>query len=131
MSRLILTLIVFACSFAHGSPVTKCVDRTGKVTFSQYGCAAGAAQESVTVSQPSRPSGDGPAVKMAKPSTQAPKQRAKRTFNHCGDLTQVDIAYAKGRGQITVGMTGDDVRGIWGRPARLIAAPVDSSGFTP
>ncbi|MBX9816963.1 MAG: DUF4124 domain-containing protein [Burkholderiaceae bacterium] len=122
MHRYLWLFLAVSIAPAVASPVNKCVDVNGKVTFSQYGCSEGAASESVTISQPPRPSGDGPAVKMAVPSTEPPRPRVKRTFNHCGDLTQVDIAYARGRGEIILGMTADDVRRIWGPPAQVNAS---------
>lgn len=119
MLRLFLVIAcVAAVSAAIASPVFKCVDAAGKTTFSQHGCGAGYDAEVLTP-EAVRPSGAGPAVKLATPSSAPAKPRAKRRYNHCGDLTQVDIAYLNGRGQIQIGMTADDVRRSIGGPAEV------------
>lgn len=120
MRQLLISLAAWLfASQLQAANVFKCIDAAGKVTFTQYQCDGHASSEEVAAPAAQRPSGDGPAVKIAKPSTLPAKPRKKRTYNHCGDLTQVDIAYAKGRGQIILGMTGADVREIWGSPTQV------------
>ena len=103
----------------EASAIHKCTDSAGKVTFSQHGCGQETQQESLKIKEAARPSGDGPSVRMAKPVSASPRPQKRRTFNHCGDLTQVDIAHAKSNGDIIVGMTGQDVREIWGAPTEI------------
>lgn len=105
-------------SQASAAPVFKCTGPDGKVTFSQHGCDANKESSFVTP-EAARPSGKGPAVKLATPSSAPPRPSAKRRFNHCGDLTQVNIAYLTGHGQIQIGMTADDVRRSIGSPAEI------------
>lgn len=107
-----------AATGASAAPVFKCIDAEGKTTFSQHGCGSDSSG-SVVKPEAARPSGAGPAVKLATPTNEPPRPRAKRRFNHCGDLTQVDIAYLNGRGQIQVGMTADDVRRSIGGPTEV------------
>ena len=119
MFRLLLTAAcIFAVQGVSAAPVFKCVGADGKTTFSQHGCESDSSGALVTP-EAARPSGDGPSVKLATPTNQPPRPRVKRSFNHCGDLTQVDIAYLNGRGQIQVGMTADDVRRSIGGPAEV------------
>lgn len=123
MSKAFAFIFLLWPALSMAGAITKCVDAGGKITFSQHGCAAGSEQGQVTIKEPPRPSGSGPSVKLAKPSAQSSAQqsapRARRTFNHCGDLTQVDIAHAKSNGKVILGMTGDDVLEIWGPPAQI------------
>lgn len=109
---------LLAATAAPASPVYKCVGADGKVAFSQHGCSEQATGDVVTP-QAARPSGTGPAVQLAKPVNAPPRPRVKRTFNHCGDLTQVDIAYLNGRGEIQIGMTAEDVRRSIGSPSAV------------
>lgn len=119
MLRLLLAAACLgAAPVAMAAPVYKCVGGDGKTTFSQHGCGQGSSAEVVSP-KAIRPSGSGPAVKLATPSSAPARPRVKRTFNHCGDLTQVDIAYLNGRGQIQVGMTAEDVRRSIGGPSSV------------
>lgn len=104
---------------ASAASVTKCIDGQGKVTFVQHDCPAGTSSNSELSVESQRPSGSGPAVKIAKPDTSPRVPRKKRTYNHCGELTQVDIAYATSHGNVQIGMTGQDVRDIWGSPSSI------------
>ncbi len=121
MSRCLIIAVVFlafAAGKVHASPVFKCVDAAGKVTFSQHGCGDGGGNEVIAPSAP-RPSGGGPAVKLADPAKVPPVQFVRRNFNHCGELTQVDIVHANSRGQVILGMTAQDVRNSWGSPKQV------------
>lgn len=121
MRHFLIAAALVCCGTASAASVVKCVDAAGKVTFAQNECPAGQAVEKHEVKASQRPSGDGPAVKLATPikPSASPKPRARRTYNHCGDLTQVDIVWAQNRGKIEIGMTGDDVRDTWGPPADI------------
>jgi len=103
---------------AMAAPVFKCVDGSGKVTFSQHGCGQAEPHQVLAPSAP-RPSGDGPAIKLADPAANPPRAITRRTYNHCGDLTQVDIVHATSHGKVILGMTGNDVKKSWGAPARI------------
>lgn len=107
----------FACT-AYGGQVYKCVDANGKTQFTQNGCGDQAPAETLSP-RADRPSGTGKSVRLADPSIVAPKPRVRRNFNHCGELTQVDIVHANSRGQVIIGMTGDDVRQSWGTPSSI------------
>lgn len=115
---LLAAACLLASTAATASPVFKCVGADGKTTFRQHGCGQGGSAE-VVKPEAVRPSGSGPSVKLATPSSAPARPRVKRTFNHCGNLTQVDIAYLNGRGQIQIGMTADDVRRSIGGPVEV------------
>ncbi len=121
MSRFFWIAAAFLASVAgvaHGAPVFKCIDAAGKVTFSQHGCGEAGSDEVIAPVAP-RPSGSGPAVKLADPAKVPPVQFVRRNFNHCGELTQVDIVHANSRGQVILGMTAQDVRNSWGSPKQV------------
>lgn len=120
MRRMILPMMLMVSPYLHSAPVFKCVNADGKTVFSQHGCGDQAPVETL-MPKAARPSGDGASVRLADPKKVAPSNtpRAKRTYNHCGELTQVDIVYANSRGQVVLGMTGDDVRASWGSPKSI------------
>lgn len=76
MLRVFFFLALLFPSLSMAGAITKCVDAGGKVTFSQHGCPTGSDQDQVTVNA-QRPSGEGPAVKLADPARQ-PAARPKR-----------------------------------------------------
>ncbi|MCY1544208.1 hypothetical protein D9M68_800720 [compost metagenome] len=57
--------------------MVKCVDAVGKVTFAQNECPAGMVGEQHDVKTSQRPSGEGPAVKLADPSKTYTSPRPK------------------------------------------------------
>ena len=76
MRSLMLLILLVAALFAHAASVVKCVDAAGKVTFVQHGCpSVDHASEVVTANSP-RPSGDGPATRLADPG-RAPLVRSQ------------------------------------------------------
>lgn len=113
---LLCLLALFLWIPVQAAAVYKCVGENGKTTFSDKPCVAGG--EVVTTTAP-RPSGDGPAIKLADPAKVPPVQYKRRSYNHCGDLTQVDIVHANSRGQVMLGMTAEDVRKSWGSPKQI------------
>lgn len=119
MLKYLAVFVLLAQEAAVAGSISKCVDASGAITFSQHGCADGGAGQEVEAKAAPRPSGEGPAVKMADPSTLPVMPKTRTTYNHCGDLTQVDIAHATAHGKIITGMTGRDVREIWGAPAQI------------
>lgn len=64
MRILVAALISFA-SVVHAGQVFKCVDSSGKVTFTQSNCPEKHDFDSVVEAKNVAPSGSGPAVKMA------------------------------------------------------------------
>lgn len=120
MKRMLFVMFLAVEPFAHSGQVFKCVAQDGKTVFSQHGCGDQPPVETLTP-KAARPSGAGASVRLADPKKVAPSDtpRARRTYNHCGELTQVDIVYANNRGQVLLGMTGDDVRASWGPPASI------------
>jgi len=114
----VLIFLLFSAQ-ASGATVVKCVDSKGQVTFVQHRCPAATEKDSMISVESQRPSGAGPAVKIAEPRPIQANTSVRRSYNHCGNLTQVDIAWATAHGKIQVGMTGDDVRGIWGAPTQI------------
>lgn len=112
--------ILLAASQADAASVFKCVDAGGKITFSQSACASGSSSEAISPNAP-RPSGTGKSVQLADPKTVPRLQGSgrKASYNHCGDLTQVDIVHAQSNGQLIIGMTGEDVVRAIGNPARI------------
>jgi hypothetical protein len=62
---------------ASAATVVKCVDDAGKITYAQNECPAGLVGEQHDVKASQRPSGEGPAVKLADPSKTYIKQEPK------------------------------------------------------
>lgn len=116
IKHLLCVIAASLCASANAATVYKCTGENGKTTFSDRPCADGG--EVVTKTAP-RPSGDGPSIKLADPAKVPPVQRTRRTYNHCGELTQVDIVHANSRGQVILGMTAEDVRNSWGSPRQI------------
>lgn len=119
MFKYLAAFIVIWSATAMAGSISKCVDSKGSITYSQHGCSDGSAGQAINASPAPRPSGAGPAVKMADPSSLPVMPTTRTTYNHCGNLTQVDIAHATAHGKILTGMTGKDVREIWGAPAEI------------
>lgn len=112
--------VSLAASQSSAASVFKCVDAAGKITFSQSACASGSSSEAISPNA-QRPSGAGKSVQMADPKT-VPKLQSsgrKASYNHCGNLTQVDIVHAQSNGKLIIGMTGEDVVRAIGNPARI------------
>lgn len=120
MKRMLVVFLLGSVPVVHGGQVFKCKTDEGKTVFSQHGCGDLAPVETLTP-KAERPSGAGASVRLADPKKVAPSEvpRARRTYNHCGDLTQVDIVYANSRGQAILGMTAEDVRRSWGSPKTI------------
>lgn len=114
--HLVCVAAAILCLQAQAATVYKCAGENGKTIFSDRPCPG--LGEVVTTTAP-RPSGDGPSIKLADPKKVPPVQRRKRSYNHCGDLTQVDIAHANSNGQVILGMTAEDVRTSWGSPRQI------------
>ncbi len=72
--RILVAVLVSFASVAHAGQVFKCVDASGKVTFTQSNCPDKHDFDSVVQAKNVAPSGSGPAVKMA--ATQKPVIRA-------------------------------------------------------
>lgn len=119
MLRIYAVALMAISSQASAGAISKCVDAAGAVTFSQHGCAAGHDQKELSVQAAPRPSGTGPSVQLADPKSKPITPRYRTTYNHCGDLTQVDVAHAKAHGKIILGMTDKNVREIWGAPMQI------------
>ncbi len=119
MLKYLVVLVLFGPATVIAGSISKCVDGKGAVTYSQHGCSDGGSGQVVNASPAPRPSGAGPAVKLADPSSLPVRPRTRTTYNHCGDLTQVDVAHAAAHGKIITGMTGKDVQEIWGSPAEI------------
>ena len=114
--RFIALAIAFAAADASAAKLNKCVDSSGHVTFTQAACPGGVVGESITVHQGGAGMSLGPVGTLAMPA-ETPSYR--RPFNHCGDLTQVDIVHLTGNSKVRVGMTADDVEKSWGPPEKI------------
>ncbi len=69
MRLFVLAALALLVSFnVPAATVVKCMDSSGKVTFVQNQCPEGLVGELRDVKASQRPSGDGPAVRMADPS---------------------------------------------------------------
>ncbi|WP_280377989.1 hypothetical protein [Pseudomonas sp. BN515] len=64
----ILAAALLGSASASAATVVKCVDAAGKITYAQNECPAGLVGEQHDVKASPRPSGEGPAVKLADPS---------------------------------------------------------------
>lgn len=108
-------LVTVAAGPATATNLFKCKDAEGRVTFTQQACSDGQAGEKVKVTSASK------GMLIANPSQVAPSTESshRKSFNQCGDLTQVDISYLTGNRKIQVGMTAEDVEKSWGRPDQI------------
>lgn len=77
MRTLLLVAAVVWSLFATAAGVVKCVDAAGKITFTQTTCPVGAASELLEIKASQRPSGEGPAVRLADPSKTYIKRKPK------------------------------------------------------
>lgn len=119
MRFLLSGAVMLVCFSANSATVLKCIDAAGKVSFVQGHCPDTHSLEAVLAPENKRPGSGGKIVPMATPSAAPRVNTQRRRFNHCGDLTQVDIAHANANGKIILGMTGDDVKASWGSPSEV------------
>ena len=68
MRGLSVALLVLMVGAAQAATVVKCVDAAGKVTFSQHACPSAEHDSAVMSVNNQRPSGDGPAIRLADPA---------------------------------------------------------------
>ena len=108
------SLIVFALlspAVVQAASMNKCVDSSGHVTFTQQACPDGMGGEAIEVKNSSK------GMLIGEPGLPPPPAASgRRSFNECGDLTQVDISHLIGNRKVQVGMTAEDVEESWGRP---------------
>lgn len=120
---------------AQAATVYKCVDASGKVTFTQHNCPEAAKLNDVVSAHNARPSGSGESAVMATPNRSAPAYRSSqsasvtsngvtvvggsRTKPQCDTgLNDRDLRTAKVRGEVVEGMSRKDVEGMYGKPNR-------------
>ncbi len=114
--RYLFIAALLATADASAAKLNKCVDESGHVTFTQAACPGGLAGESITVQRGGAGMSLGPVGSSAMGYEDG---GGRKSFNHCGDLTQVDIAHLIGNNRIQVGMTAEDVEKSWRRPDRI------------
>lgn len=122
---------------ANAATVFKCVDASGKITFTQQSCPANHQLDDVVSARNQSISGSGPAAVMADPQRrevgvtryqeqQSPTRRggvtvvggsAERAPCATG-LSERDLRTAKVRGEIVPGMSRKDVEGMYGKVNR-------------
>lgn len=114
--RFILLIAALVCADASAAKLNKCVDSSGHVTFTQAACPGGHTGEAITVQSGGSGMSLGP---VGSPAIPADEPTYRRPFNHCGDLTQVDIVHLTSNRKVKVGMTAADVEKSWGSPDKV------------
>lgn len=112
---------------ANAATVFKCVDASGKITFSQQGCPD-QPSSAFTVRNQSI-SGSGPAAVMAQPggfevARENEPRRGGVTVvggngSSCSDMSSQDIRSAIVRNKVFVGMTAEQAEKSWGKPDKI------------
>lgn len=115
MLRIYCVLLLLGASPAMATSLYKCIDSNGHVTFTQQACQDGSGGKEMEVKSSSK------GMLIADPNQIPPpaESAARRNYNQCGDLTQVDIRSLVGNRQIQVGMTAEDAAESWGRPSKI------------
>jgi hypothetical protein len=110
----LIVIAVLSPVAVQAASMNKCVDASGHVTFTQQACPGGSGGEVIEVKSASK------GMLIGDPSFNPPiAAPSRRSYNHCGDLTQVDIRHLIGNTSIQVGMTSEDVIEAWRRPDRI------------
>lgn len=126
------TVLIFA-SMALSASINaatfyKCVDASGKVTFTDSNCPANHNLNDVVTAYNPRISGSGSDVRMAEPAAriysqptyranEARQAQAPAIARGCSTgLSDQDLRTAKVRGEIVPGMTRKEIASIYGNP---------------
>lgn len=110
----LIVIAVLSPVAVQAASMNKCVDASGHVTFTQQACPGGSGGEVIEVKSASK------GMLIGDPGLNPPiAAPSRRSFNHCGDLSQVDISHLTGNNKVQVGMMAEDVEKSWGRPDRI------------
>lgn len=125
------SIFIFAClalsAGAEAASFFKCVDASGRVTFTDSNCPDNHELDGVVTAHNPRISGSGADVKMAEPSAKGSprqvvlqndtRQRTARAVQGCSTpLSAQDLRTAKVRGEIVPGMSREEIASIYGKP---------------
>ena len=130
MERIIFAVVaLIIVQHASAETVFKCVDAQGRITFTaRANCPVQSSLDDVVSAHNTRPSGSEAGTQMARPRTprqtsrQTPKayaatQSAGHATGDCSTgLSDSELRTAKVRGEITPGMSRNDVESMMGKP---------------
>jgi len=92
MRFLYFVMLLVVPAIASAASVVKCVDAAGKVTFSQHACPSPDHDAAVVSVKNARPSGDGPASRLADPSRPAAARSQGQTYTVVGEREKLPDA---------------------------------------
>lgn len=120
MKRFLLALTMLCASSSYATTVNKCVDATGKITFTQSACGSGIQTESVKIVQSS--GGFDMSDALRSESFKEPVERApivEPEKGSCLPHSDQTIRTAIIQHRIMVGMKKSDAIKSWGLPFRI------------
>lgn len=122
--------LVCACTITasvqlHASPILRCEDAQGHITYSQHGCPENQSEQPQAAHNP-RPAGSGQGVEMATPARTRAGMQAFQTQgigtpdDGCGNrLDRRSRREAIIKGQVRTGMSQADIESALGKPDRI------------
>lgn len=120
MKRFLMALTILCASSAYATTVNKCVDATGKITFTQSVCSGGVQAEAVKIVQSSGGFDMSDALRsesFSEPVERAPIVEPER--GSCLPHSSQKIRTAIIQERVMVGMKSSDAIKALGRPFRI------------